>query len=69
VIFSVSNHGEPIAKEEISKIFERFYRAKNAKPDGLGLGLAVVKAIADLHHAKIEYSYNGTNCFSLYLPA
>ncbi|MFN4190329.1 MAG: sensor histidine kinase, partial [Pseudothermotoga sp.] len=69
VVFSVSNYGEPIADEEREKIFERFYRSRSAKADGLGLGLAVVKAIADLHRAKIEYEYNGTNSFYMYLPA
>lgn len=69
VVFSVSNHGEPVCEEDREKIFERFYRSKNAKADGLGLGLAVVKAIADLHRAKIEYDYNGTNSFYIYLPA
>ncbi|MGJ8455452.1 sensor histidine kinase [Pseudothermotoga sp. U03pept] len=68
VIFSVSNHGEPVAKEEREKIFERFYRAKNAKNEGLGLGLAVVKAIVDLHHGKVQYSYNGVNRFTIHLP-
>lgn len=69
VVFSVSNYGEPVCEEDREKIFERFYRSKNAKADGLGLGLAVVKAIADLHRAKIEYQYNGTNSFYIYLPA
>ncbi len=68
VVFVVSNHGEPIADEEKEKIFERFYRSRNAKADGLGLGLAVVKAIADLHRAKIEYEYNGKNTFYMYIP-
>jgi len=68
VIFCVSNYGTPITEEEREKIFERFYRAKNAKNEGLGLGLAVVKAIVDLHHGKIEYSYNGVNRFKVYLP-
>lgn len=69
VVFAVSNHGEPIADEEREKIFERFYRSRNAKADGLGLGLAVVKAVADLHRAKVEYEYNGTNSFYMHLPA
>lgn len=68
VVFSVSNCGEPILEEDREKIFERFYRAKNAKGDGLGLGLAVVKAIAELHRAKVEYSYDRENIFSMYLP-
>ncbi len=68
VIFTVSNYGEPIPEQDREKIFERFYRSKNAKADGLGLGLAVVKAIAELHRAKIEYCYDKMNIFSMYLP-
>lgn len=49
IIFSVSNNGEPIPKEEQSKIFQKMFRASNAEaqdPDGNGLGLYIVKEIA-----------------------
>lgn len=68
VEFFVSNHASPIPLGDRKKIFERFYRASNAKGDGLGLGLAIVKAIADLHHAKVEYVFNGLNTFFFTLP-
>jgi signal transduction histidine kinase len=51
---SVEDNGIGIPKEDQSMIYERFYRGDNVKAAGAGVGLAIVKDIADLHHAKIE---------------
>ena len=44
---SVSNTGDGIAKEDLEKIFNRFYRAQGARtPDGsYGLGLSIAQAV------------------------
>ena len=52
---TVSDNGIGIPEESISRIFDRFYRAKNSGINikGTGLGLAIVKLICDKHEAKI----------------
>lgn len=54
--FSVSDHGRGIPKEAQSRIFEPFFRvdkSRSKKQGGSGLGLALVKMIADAHGATI----------------
>jgi two-component system sensor histidine kinase MprB len=46
----VSDRGDGIAEEDAPKVFDRFYRARDARTlPGSGLGLAIVKQIAELH--------------------
>ncbi len=57
VILSIKDEGIGIAKEDIEKIFKRFYRGKNAidmAVVGDGLGLSIVKKVLDDIGAKIE---------------
>jgi two-component system, OmpR family, heavy metal sensor histidine kinase CusS len=51
----VENKGEVIAPEVLPKIFNRFFRADTARIDSTshhGLGLAIVSAIARMHHGQ-----------------
>lgn len=55
VHITVKDNGIGIPPDEIGKIFDRFYRAKNSGVNikGTGLGLAIVKLICDKHNASI----------------
>ena len=50
----VSDNGVGIPAEERPRIFDRFYRASDNHTAGSGLGLSIVKAIADTHDATIS---------------
>lgn len=50
---SISDHGDGISKENMDKVFERFYRTDDNTLSGLGLGLFIAKEIVKLHHGNI----------------
>ncbi|MCI7402451.1 MAG: ATP-binding protein [Christensenella sp.] len=60
VYLSVKDTGIGIAKEHLTKIFERFYRVEESRTtndqveSSTGLGLSIVQKICDLHNAKIQ---------------
>ncbi|HKM94925.1 MAG TPA: PAS domain S-box protein [Prolixibacteraceae bacterium] len=61
VTFYVKDTGVGISKDEIEKIFERFFRGKNVKNgsiSGTGLGLSIVKELIDLLGGKIWVESN-----------
>ena len=54
---SIINFGQIIPKEDIDKIFDRFFRveqSRSEKTGGTGLGLAIAKSIFELHEASVE---------------
>ncbi len=56
VIVRVTDNGEGIQKENIPRLFERFYRVDKSgsrKEGGSGLGLSIVKHILEAHDEKI----------------
>lgn len=70
---SVSDGGAGIAKEELEKIFEKFYRgARKDRAHGTGLGLAICRAIVEAHSGAIwaesEAGRGSTFHFRLPLP-
>ncbi len=50
---AVSNSGSHLKKEEISKLFERFYQ-KDDTHQGFGIGLALVKELVDLYKGTVQ---------------
>ncbi|WP_114327014.1 ATP-binding protein [Candidatus Colwellia aromaticivorans] len=60
IVLSVEDSGIGIAPQDYLRIFDRFYRVggdqHNSSVLGCGLGLTIVKHIADVHGAKIELS-------------
>lgn len=54
VTLSVMDSGAGIPAEERDKVFERFYRVVGTKGDGSGLGLSIVKEVANAHNARIS---------------
>lgn len=55
VRFDVADEGVGIGAEELSRVFERFYRADDARVSGqgTGLGLAIAKEIIEAHGSEI----------------
>ena len=73
VAVSVSDSGPGIAAEDVPRIFDRFYRARDgeeARSDSSGLGLAIVKRILDLHDSRIQVisTLNAGTRFEFELP-
>ena len=50
----IEDNGKGIAKEHLDHIFERFYKAGNASPNSVGIGLAMAKQIINSHGGTIE---------------
>ena len=53
-IIEISDTGKGMAKEEVKKIFERFYRVQGTEEKGSGIGLAITKELVDLHNGQIS---------------
>jgi len=59
ITVSVADNGPGIPAEERTKVLQRLYRLEQSRTtEGSGLGLAMVKAIVDLHHADLELGSN-----------
>jgi two-component system OmpR family sensor kinase len=52
-VLRVVDTGPGVAPEEHKRVFDRFYRPPGTSPPGSGLGMSIVKAIADAHGASI----------------
>ncbi|MFQ5449499.1 MAG: ATP-binding protein [Nitrospinaceae bacterium] len=73
IIIRVRDRGSGIEKLHLPRLFERFYRidqARSRKLGGTGLGLGIVKHIAQVHggSVQVESSLGQGSVFSIHLP-
>jgi signal transduction histidine kinase len=74
VVISVRDTGRGIRADVLPHVFDRFHQATvadRAKHRGLGLGLAIVRNIVELHSGRVDASSAGEgkgSTFSVYLP-
>ena len=59
-VMVVADSGPGLPQEVPPKVFEKFYRAPNAKTGGTGLGLAIVKGFVEAHNGTITASNRAT---------
>jgi two-component system phosphate regulon sensor histidine kinase PhoR len=74
LMLSVSDQGPGIPEEDLSRIFERFYRVDKSRardPGGTGLGLAIVRHLIELHGGEVraENLAGGGARFTIDIPA
>jgi signal transduction histidine kinase len=63
----VADTGPGITADRLPRLFDSFY---TTKPDGLGLGLSIVRSIAEAHGGRVEAESSGRGAvFRLRLPA
>jgi len=62
-VLTISNTGKP---EELDKekIFNRFHK-EHGEQNNTGLGLSIVKSIANLYNFKVDYTFDGQHCFKI----
>ncbi len=73
IVLAVEDQGEGIAKTDIPRVTERFYRVETKrikKVNGTGLGLAIVKHVLMRHdaHLNISSELSKGSCFSCHFP-
>lgn len=68
----IVDHGVGIAPEKLDRIFDAFEQGAVHSQAGLGLGLAICKALVEMHSGEIQASSDGVDCgaqFTILLPA
>jgi two-component system phosphate regulon sensor histidine kinase PhoR len=71
VVFRIKDDGVGVAKKDLKRIFERFYKADRARAGGgTGLGLSICKHIVESHGGRIwvESEENAGSQFFFTIP-
>lgn len=63
----IQDEGEGFSKDDIPHLFQRFYRGKNEKSGGIGIGLSLAKEIIERQNGTIRArnNINGGACFEI----
>ena len=71
LLVTVEDNGPGLPADEVEKVFEKFYRLKNAATGGTGLGLSIVKGFVEAHQGTVSLSgVSPTGArFTLKIPA
>ncbi|MBK8141272.1 MAG: DUF4118 domain-containing protein [Chitinophagaceae bacterium] len=70
LVLTIEDRGPGFPPEEISKVFDKFYRLSNSKSGGSGLGLSIVKGFVEAHNGTVllENVPHGAR-FTIEIPA
>ena len=69
VSFSVADDGTGIPAEQLPHVFERYWKARTADREGVGLGLAIAKGIVEAHGGTIRVESSGAGTtFTFTIP-
>jgi CheY-like chemotaxis protein len=71
ICIRVCDDGAGLEPAELERVFDRFYQAKRRSSVGLGLGLTIVRHLAELHGGRVEVQSEGLGCgasVSVWLP-
>jgi two-component system sensor histidine kinase KdpD len=70
LIIQVMDRGKGFPESELSSVFNKFYRGKDAKAGGTGLGLSIVKGFIEAHQGTVTAGnrQNGGALFTIKIP-
>jgi signal transduction histidine kinase len=58
-LLCIEDNGQGIAPDDLASIFEPFWRSRDSRGDGFGIGLALVRGIVELHDGSIAAFSDG----------
>jgi len=71
VVLAVTDTGRGLTEEQMSAVFDRFYRADRSVPGGAGIGLTIARSLSRAHRGDLKVSSQGLDrgaTFTLTLP-